>query len=194
MPIHIVQIEGNDPMADVLKIALDAAEPELVLAQFITGDDAISYIRDHAADIDLFILDVRLPGYLTGLQLAAFIRAIHCPGFIVFTSGYGTPKREILNALRSEFIPKPWHIPELTQNLFKYHIEKTIQASSLRDETPAKAITNFERYVPSHDVHLSEAHPVRRAMLSRKVATSECKKPVLGSGLLHKLISKMRNL
>lgn len=194
MPFHIVQIEDNSPLRDVLRIALDAAEPGLVWAQFITGDAAVPYIQANAADIDLFIVDVHLHGYLSGLQLAFFIRSIHCPGFIVLTSAYGTPNQQVLSTLHSEFIAKPYHIPELTQNLYKYHIEKPNQSP----ESYIDAGTNSQRQHQgnhrSTELHLPATQPMRRATLSTKVATGEYKKVGVGSGLLHKLISKLRSL
>lgn len=194
MPMHIVQVEDNSPLRDILKIALDAAEPELVLAQFVTGDDAVSYIQVNAADIDLFILDVRLPGYLSGLQLAAFVRAIHCPGYIVLTSGYGSPSQKVLKAIGSEFVPKPWHIPELTENLFRYHIEKPTQASAPSVTLSSNANGTYRDNARSNVLQARAPERPHRVTLSRKVATSECRKAVAGSGLLHRLILKMRTL
>ena len=194
MSIHIVQIEDSSPLRDVLKIALDAADPELVLVQFVTGDEAVPYIQANATDIDLFIVDVHLSGFLSGLQLAFFIRAIHCPGFIVLTSGYGKPNQEILKTLQSEFVAKPWHIPELTQNLFKYHIEKANQSSEPYFDGRADTYRNDQFTGLSIEDKAPSTQHMRRVTLSRKVSTGECKKAVIGSGLLHRLISKMRSL
>ena len=192
--MHIVHIEGKSPLRDVLQIALDAAEPDLVLAQFISGDEAVPYIQAHAAEIDLFIVDVCLPGYLSGLQLAFFIRAMQCPGTIVLTSGYGSPNQNALNALHSEFIPKPYHIPELTQNLAKYHIKQSSNELKPRLDVPTDSLSNDQANTRPTDIQSPASQQTRRFVLGRKVATGEHKKVVAGSGLLQKLISKVRSL
>jgi DNA-binding response OmpR family regulator len=122
MSIHIVHIEDDKPLKEILKIAFEAADPTVNLKQFISAEDALPYVEQHAAAIDLFILDIRLPGSINGLQMAQKLRDLQCPGFIVLTSAYLRPSREMLTGLRSEYYPKPWHIYDITPKLLQYRL------------------------------------------------------------------------
>jgi DNA-binding response OmpR family regulator len=120
--MHVVQIEDDRSLREILKVALQAVEPNITLRQFIAGDDAVAYIGQYAQTIDLFVIDLHLPGKVTGVQLAQTIRDLQCPGFIVLTSAYAPPEDDVLASLRSEYYPKPWHILEVTQKLLKYRL------------------------------------------------------------------------
>ena len=119
MPTHVVHLEDDGPLRDILKVALKAAEPQIDLHQFISGDEAVRYIEQHGAEIDLFVLDIRVPGSLNGMQVAQKIRDLKCSGTIVITSAYRPPDRGLLNTLSCEWFPKPWHLMDATQKLFQ---------------------------------------------------------------------------
>src|SRR5688572_16646329 len=122
MSIHVVHVEDEKPLRNILGVALRTAEPGILLQQFGTGEDAIPYIENNAQTIDLFVLDVRLPGTMSGLQIAQKIRDINCPGHIVFTSAYSPPPHEFLEQMSAEYLPKPWHLVQLTEKLLKYKL------------------------------------------------------------------------
>ncbi len=117
MAIHVVHLEDDGPLRDILKVALKAAEPQIELHQFISGDEAVRYIEQFGHQIDLFVLDIRVPGSLNGMQVAEKIRELKCAGPIVVTSAYRPPDRDLLNALSCEWFPKPWHLMDTTQKL-----------------------------------------------------------------------------
>lgn len=119
MSTHVVHLEDDGPLRDILKVALKAAEPNIDLHQFISGDEAVRYIEQHGQEIDLFVLDIRVPGSLNGMQVAQKIRDLKCPGTIVVTSAYRPPDRDLLDALACEWFPKPWHLMDATQKLFQ---------------------------------------------------------------------------
>src|SRR3954464_14010142 len=89
MAMHVVHVEDESQFRSILGLAFQAAEPDIRLCQFASGDDALPYIQANAQHIDLFVLDIRLPGSMTGVQVAEHIRALNCPGYIVLTSAYG---------------------------------------------------------------------------------------------------------
>jgi DNA-binding response OmpR family regulator len=119
MAIHVVHLEDDGPLRDILKVALKAAEPQIDLHQFISGDEAVRYIEQFGQEIDLFVLDIRVPGSLNGMQVAQKIRELKCAGTIVVTSAYRPPDRDLLNSLSCEWFPKPWHLMDTTQKLFQ---------------------------------------------------------------------------
>ncbi len=119
MPTRVVHLEDDGPLRDILKVALKAAEPQIDLHQFISGDEALNYIVQYGQSIDLFVLDIRVPGSLNGMQVAQKIRDLKCPGTIVVTSAYRPPDRQLLDSLHCEWFPKPWHLMDATQKLFQ---------------------------------------------------------------------------
>ncbi|MBX3081132.1 MAG: response regulator [Anaerolineae bacterium] len=122
MSIHIVHVEDDKPLKDILKSAFETADPQVNLKQFLNGDDALPYIEENGHMVDLFILDMRLTGSMNGIQLAQKIREMILPGHIVITSAYLRPSRNLLNSLQCEYYPKPWHIYDITPKLDQYKL------------------------------------------------------------------------
>lgn len=131
--MHVVQIEDDKPLKEILKVTLEAAEPKLNLHQFISGDEAIPYIRQNMETIDLIIVDIRLPGELNGVQIAELIRGLNYAGNMVLTSAYARPNSEVLKTLRSEFYPKPWHIIDITNKLLRLKLRTRTAPTKPRD-------------------------------------------------------------
>ncbi len=119
--MQIVHVEDDKPLKDILKAALQARDPELRLVQYTHPDDALHYIQNNIQNIDLFILDIRLPGAISGLELARKIRDMKYTGSIVLTSAYSRPNPDLLQLLDCEYYPKPWHLIELTQKVLLHH-------------------------------------------------------------------------
>ena len=132
MSIHIVHIEDDRMLRDILRISFQTADPEVQLKQYTTGDEAMPYIEQYGQTIDLFIVDMRLPGTLNGLQIAQKIRELGYPGHLVLTSAYSSPSPEWLMSLSAEYLPKPWHILDLTRKLLEYRLAPTVKHN---DET-----------------------------------------------------------
>jgi len=114
-------------LRDILRISFQTADPEIQIKQYASGDEAMPYIEQYGQTIDLFIFDIRLPGALNGLQLAQRIRELGCPGHLVLTSAYSSPSAEWLASLSAEYLPKPWHILDLTRNLLSYRLIPTVK-------------------------------------------------------------------
>ncbi len=83
----------------------------------MNSDDALRYATENVQTVDLYILDVRVPGSMNGLQMAEKLRALDCPGVIVITSAYRAPDEAVLRQLGCEWYPKPWHLFEAATKL-----------------------------------------------------------------------------
>jgi DNA-binding response OmpR family regulator len=115
--MHILHLEDDGPLREILKVALQSADPKLELHQFASSDEALDYIEANKDQIDLFILDIRVPGKLDGVGIAQKIRELKCRGAIVVTSAYRAPNRDLLSSLNIEWMPKPWHILDAAKKL-----------------------------------------------------------------------------
>ncbi|MBX3064058.1 MAG: response regulator [Anaerolineae bacterium] len=124
MSIHVVHIEDDQALQEILKSAYEAVAPSAVIQQFAQADSALPYIEEHCGTIDLFVIAIQLPGMTNGLQLAQQIRVLGCPGSIILTSTSVRPSAAMLESLRSEYYPKPWHIYDIAPRLLQYQLPK----------------------------------------------------------------------
>ncbi len=115
--MHIVHLEDTRPLRDIFKATLTAIRPGCDIHPFMTSDDAAAYIQEHGTEVDLFVLDVRVPGSLDGLGVAELAKQIGCTGAIVMTSAYMSPGREQLTALNAHWFQKPWQIEDVQEML-----------------------------------------------------------------------------
>ncbi|WP_261793967.1 response regulator [Pseudomonas oryzihabitans] len=96
------------------ELATEALESlvDLQVVAMSTADAALSYLEQNGARIDVLFTDVRMPGRLDGEALAQLVaqRWPHIP--VILTSGdrLTVPR----GAGRTRFMPKPWHIDDMT--------------------------------------------------------------------------------
>lgn len=109
---HILHLEDDGPLREILHVALSAADPTIKLKQFISSDEAIAHIKAHLDTIDLFILDIRVPGSKNGIEVAEEIRRLGSSRPIIITSAFRKPEQHRLDSLNCTWMPKPWHILE----------------------------------------------------------------------------------
>ncbi len=115
--MHILQLEDDNPLREIMKVALVAVMPTVNLKQFENSDDAVKYIEEHVKDIDLFLLDIRVPGSMDGVAVAQKIRELGCEGMIAITSAYRRPDRKKLAELNCQWLAKPWHVMDVIDKL-----------------------------------------------------------------------------
>ncbi len=119
MILHVLHLEDEASLREVLRSALRVIDldDEVQVEQFENSDDAVRHIEDFGPDIDLFILDIRVPGDLDGVGVARLIRQWGCPGVVVLSSAYTEPDEQLLSSLHAEWMPKPWRLDELGDTL-----------------------------------------------------------------------------
>jgi DNA-binding response OmpR family regulator len=115
--MHIVHLEDESPLREILRVALVAAVPDANLQQFINSDKAMAYVDEHMDEIDLYILDIRVPGSMDGMEFARKLRERQAKGIVAVTSAYRAPDRTELDTLKLEWFAKPWHIMEVLDKL-----------------------------------------------------------------------------
>ena len=115
--MHIVHLEDTKPLRDILLATMMALHPGCKIKQFINSDETVKYIEENVADIDIYLLDVRVPGSMDGLGVADKIRELNAPGLIVMTSAYMSPGKERLEVLNARWYQKPWQIQDMQEML-----------------------------------------------------------------------------
>ncbi len=116
---YVVHLEDDETLQEILKVAFQATDPKVNLKQFVNGDDVFEHIKPNVEAIDLYILDIRVPGSIDGMGVARKIREMGSDAPIIMTSAYRPPDREAIDALSLEWMSKPWHIMEISQRLIK---------------------------------------------------------------------------
>ena len=82
-----------------------------------TADEAI-HLLESEPEINLVFTDVRMPGPLSGIDLAHWVHA-HCPGTAVVLTSGDLRKGELLDALSGDepFIAKPYDIDSVVERI-----------------------------------------------------------------------------
>ncbi len=83
-------------------------ETDLIVVEASSGEEALHYLHHHAGEVAFLFSDVRLPGLMSGVELARMVRPKWPWIRTVLTSG--DPQEDHLDkALRDvRFMPKPW--------------------------------------------------------------------------------------
>jgi CheY-like chemotaxis protein len=109
-------VDDQPVLRRILSLGLSAAGFDVRLAA--SGPEAVAVYREHGRDIDLVLLDVRMPG-LDGPQTLAALREIDPTVRCCFMSGqaatYGPDELRALGAVG--VIPKPFNLAELGRAL-----------------------------------------------------------------------------
>lgn len=126
---YVVHLEDDGPLREILKVAFQATDPNVNLKQFISSDEVVAHIKPNIQLIDLFVLDIRVPGSIDGLAVAHKIRELGSDAPIILTSAYRPPGREVVELLKLEWMSKPWHIMEIAQRLVSLAKEQRAKAA-----------------------------------------------------------------
>lgn len=118
----ILHLEDDLALKDTVLDLLTVLEPESEVVQFTNSDDTLRYIETSGAEVDLFLLDVRVPGEMDGIGVAKRIRALNIDSRIVFMSAYQRPSTsELSDSLDFQWVKKPWTIDQFTRLLEQTH-------------------------------------------------------------------------
>jgi CheY-like chemotaxis protein len=112
MSLKIGYLEDEKDLAEGLSFVIRDENPDVDITHFANSADILAFIDQECDTVDLFILDVRVPGPMDGLGVARHIRNLGCTAVIVVTSAYEPPPREVQQALNMHYFRKPWDLPD----------------------------------------------------------------------------------
>ena len=112
----ILMIEDEDMVIDVTRTMLEMLGYRVMVAK--TGKDAIHVAETFDGQIDLALLDIKLPD-ISGINLYPLIMKARSNLKVIVWSGYSIdgPAREILDAGAQDFIHKPFTFATLSEKL-----------------------------------------------------------------------------
>lgn len=94
---------------------------ELVFAGFRvleaeTGEQAVDLIREHGAEIGFLFTDIRLPGVLSGWNVAFEFRFLHPLRPVVYATGYSPEQDQVSGSI---LLRKPYRPEQVVEALKK---------------------------------------------------------------------------
>jgi CheY-like chemotaxis protein len=106
VPTKLVLVVEDDPTVRGLAVAL-LEETVLDVIACASGDEAVELLKAQGGDIAMVFTDVRLEGWLDGVDLARAVRSLWPGIHVVVTSGQGGSR---MGEIPSDvvFLPKPW--------------------------------------------------------------------------------------
>lgn len=107
--LRILHLEDEMTLRDIVRTTIMVLDPQTDVRQFEGSAEALRYMQqeDHCKTIDLFLLDVRIPGDMDGIGVAFRLRAMGCQGLIAFTSAYAAPDTKTISSLDYVWLSKP---------------------------------------------------------------------------------------
>lgn len=100
----ILAVEDEALLLDVLTAELEDRNYRVL--QALTGEAAISLLRERIEEIDLLVTDIRLPGAADGWTVAEEARRLRSNLPVIYVTGYyAQASREVAGSV---LIPKPY--------------------------------------------------------------------------------------
>ena len=113
--LRILVVEDNPDLRETLSLLLEGAGRHIEAV--VNAEDALRTFTAQAFDV--VFTDVKLPG-MSGLDLAARLRAIEPPPWIVISSGAAVPVLTDEAAQRTRFLGKPFAMETLDALLAEF--------------------------------------------------------------------------
>ncbi len=111
--LHVLHLEDEWSLAQIVRTTIALVEPGCVLEQCADADRALTYASEHMHELDLLLLDVRVPGAIDGIGVAQRMRELGYARAIVLMSAFQPPNRALLEQLRCTWLAKPIELARL---------------------------------------------------------------------------------
>lgn len=154
--LTVLAVDDEPPALDELAFLLGQDER---VGQVRTAGDGASALRElDAGDVDVIVLDIKMPG-LTGLDLARVLTRFRTPPAIVFVTAYEEHAVEAFDVGAADYVMKPYRPERLAEAVRR--AQQSLQAHtgvSDEDETIVVELAGVTRYVRRSDVRYVSAH------------------------------------
>lgn len=105
--LRILHLEDEMTLREIVRTTIMVLDSQTEVRQFEGSDETLRYAETEGKSIDLFLLDVRVPGEVDGIGTAFRLRAMGCEGLIAFTSAYAAPDTKTIASLDYIWLSKP---------------------------------------------------------------------------------------
>jgi len=119
---HVLLVDDEAP---IRKLISDVLRPRgYTVTQCCSGNEAVEYYSRHAAEVDLVITDIMMPG-MNGTEVLARMLRINPQVRAIMISGGRYSEDELRAAGAIAFAAKPFEIPQFL-GLVKQHIRREL--------------------------------------------------------------------
>lgn len=113
MALSIVHLEDDFMLRDIFKATIEALDSDIALKQFVDSDSVMDFMSRTLDPIDLFVVDIRVPGTMNGIGVVKTLHDWGYNGLIIITSAFRRPDKNLFGALSCEWASKPWNPGEI---------------------------------------------------------------------------------
>jgi DNA-binding response OmpR family regulator len=117
MALSIVHLEDDFMLRDIFKATVEALDSDIALKQFVDSDSVMDYLSTTLDPVDLFVVDIRVPGTMNGIGVVKTLHDWGYSGLIIITSAFRRPDKNLFGALSCEWASKPWNPGEIMARL-----------------------------------------------------------------------------
>ncbi len=103
----ILHLEDEMSLRDIVRTTIMVLDPQTKIIQFEGSDETLRFIKEQGDTIDLYLLDVRVPGEVDGIEVGRRMREAGCNGMLAFTSAYASPDTKTMANLDYVWLSKP---------------------------------------------------------------------------------------
>jgi len=115
--LSVLHLEDETGVSEIVKTTILLLEPACSLIQCVDSDAAIAHLETYKDELDLLLLDIRVPGSTDGIGVARRARELRYAGAIAFTTAFQPPKLELLRELDCIWLPKPVPLNKMQNTL-----------------------------------------------------------------------------
>lgn len=105
--LRVLHLEDEMTLREIVRTTIMVLDPQTEVRQFEDSDEALRFASEQGKNINLFLLDVRVPGAVDGIGAAFRLREMGCEGLIAFTSAYAAPDTKTIASLDYIWLSKP---------------------------------------------------------------------------------------
>jgi len=113
----IFHLEDDQFLPEIFQVAIQAANPKVEIIHHANSDDALANIKDNWESIKVYVLDIRVPGSMNGIELAEKIREFDPDTPMFISSAYRKPEAKTLHELNAQWMSKPMELVSASRTI-----------------------------------------------------------------------------
>lgn len=117
---HLFLLEDEFALREIFRISVEMLGQNIQLHEFGDSNKALGFVQTSWSMIDLYVLDIRVPGAIDGFELAKQIRHYDKQTPIIMTSAYTKAPKTDLETYNLIWMEKPWHLMEIPKKIVPY--------------------------------------------------------------------------
>ncbi|MEQ8676769.1 MAG: response regulator [Aggregatilineales bacterium] len=124
---NLFLLEDETALREIFRISIEMLGKNIKLHEFGDSNRALTFIQNSWSSIDLYVLDIRVPGKIDGFELAKEIRSYDKLTPIILTSAFAKAPKADLDFYNFIWMKKPWHLMEIPDKIVPLMYQKDQQ-------------------------------------------------------------------